>query len=83
MPVTVNYHHVERTEAIEQKINEKTEKILRLFKEEPKVEWICDVDKDHFADVRVHYHNEEYFAKAKTDDLYKSIDQAVSKVCTH
>ncbi len=81
MKITISFKHLNHTEALDQRIKEKTKKLQKFFQGNVEVHWTCYVDDtNHIADVKLLGPNFEYFACAKSNSLYKTIDMAVSKI---
>lgn len=81
MNVTISFRNMEHTEALDELIKSKSQKFSKWFSTAAEVKWVCWVEgSSQICEVRVHDHNKENFAKAETDDLYKSIDQVIQKI---
>jgi putative sigma-54 modulation protein len=81
MKITVSFLHLEHTEALDQRIKEKSEKLNKYFKDKGVMKWSCYVKNgEHFAEVNYHAPNCEYHAKASSDNLYHSIDMVIDKI---
>ncbi len=81
MEMHISFKHMEPTEAIKQVTREKSEKLGVYFKGRINVSWNFVVEnRDHVAHIHLVGNNMDYFAEARSEDLYKSIDQALAKV---
>lgn len=82
MKLSLNFKKMEHTDAIDDKIREKSEKLKKFFHGNLNVEWHCYIDdkRNHVAELNVKGPSFHYHSKAKSDSLYKSIDQGVQKV---
>ncbi|MFZ4712393.1 MAG: ribosome hibernation-promoting factor, HPF/YfiA family [Bacteriovoracaceae bacterium] len=81
MKITIAFKHLNHTEALDNRIKEKTQKLQKFFNGSFEVQWTCFVkDGEHIADVKLIGSNFEYFACAKSNSLYKTIDMAVNKL---
>lgn len=81
MNVEITFRHLDHTPALDQLIREKSEKFNRWFGPQSSVLWTCGTDGvQQFAEVQVLSGSQKYFAKAHTDDLYKSIDITINKI---
>lgn len=81
MNVNITFRHMEHTPALDTLIREKSEKFTKWFGPKTDVKWTCWTEGvDHCSEVTVHTGQQDYFAKAHSDDLYKSIDLAVHKI---
>jgi putative sigma-54 modulation protein len=82
MNVKISFQHLEHTEALDDKIREKSEKLDKYFSHNPTIKWSCQVkDQAHCAEINLHGPRGVVFhAKAKSDCLYKTIDLALNKL---
>lgn len=81
MNVNITFRHMEHTPALDQLIREKSEKFSRWLGPGSNVHWTCWAEgPQHCSEVSIHSGNQEFFAKAQSDDLYKSIDITVNKI---
>ena len=81
MNVNITFRHMEHTPALDQVIRDKSEKFTKWFGPQADIRWTCWKDGvDHCSEVSVSAGQEEYFAKAHADDLYKTFDLIVQKI---
>lgn len=81
MSINITFRHMEHTPALDQLIREKSEKFSKWVGTNAEIHWICWVEGvSQCAEVKVHRGQQEYFAKASSDDLYKTIDLVIQKV---
>lgn len=81
MQVHVTFKQMDATEALKNHANEKTAKLEKFVGGPFTADWVLVVEaKEHIAEVRVHGPHIDFFAEAKTDDMYRSIEDAVDKV---
>ena len=81
MNVNITFRHMDHTPALDQMIREKSEKFGKWFGDNSNIHWTCWMDGvDHCSEVTVNSGNEKYFAKAHSDDLYKTFDLVVQKI---
>jgi putative sigma-54 modulation protein len=81
MNVNITFRHMEHTPALDTLIREKSEKLSKWFGPKADVKWICWTEgHEQCSEVTVHTGSQDYFAKAHSEDLYKSIDLAVHKI---
>ncbi|WPU63436.1 ribosome hibernation-promoting factor, HPF/YfiA family [Peredibacter starrii] len=81
MNVNITFRHMEHTPALDQVIRDKSEKFVKWFGPSADIRWTCWKDGvDHCSEVSVHAGHQEYFAKAHSDDLYKTFDMIVQKI---
>lgn len=83
MKIKITFKHLDHTEALDQKITEKTNKLKKFFDGNVDVHWTCYVqDGKQFADILLFGSNFEYKARASSDSLYKALDMAIKKIVT-
>ena len=83
MQLEISFIHLDHTEALDQCIREKSEKLSKLMEGEGDVrlKWTCYVkEKQHCAEIHILGRKMDIFAKDSSPSLYKSIDQALLKV---
>ena len=81
MKVTITFLHLEHTEALDQKIREKSEKIGKFFHGSTHLRWTCSVrNGEHYAELKFHSPKSSYQATAKSENLYKSLDLVMEKL---
>lgn len=81
MNVNITFRHMEHTPALDQMIREKSEKFTKWFGPAANVHWTCWMEGiDHCSEVTINSGAEKYFAKAHSDDLYKTFDLIVHKI---
>jgi putative sigma-54 modulation protein len=82
MKIISSFKKIEHTEALDQKLHEKSQKFEKYFEGNFEVQWTCYVNnhKQQCADVKIIGPQFEYHASAQTESLYKSFDHVVSKM---
>lgn len=82
MKVEIKFMHLEMTEALENKIYEKSERLMKYYPNlSPSFKWTCSVSNgEHHAELRVICPRHQYLAHAKTNSLYKTFDQVINKL---
>ncbi len=82
MKVTVSFRHLDHTPALDERIQEKSEKIAKYLDGNLHLKWSCEVKdgREHYAEVEVLGPKFDYHAKAHSDSLYKTIDLVVAKI---
>ena len=81
MKVTVSFQNLEHTPSLDERIHEKSEKLNKYLEGKIHVKWNCFVkDHSHYAEVDLVGPKCEFHATAKSDSLYKTIDQVVHKL---
>ena len=84
MKIISTFKNLEHTEALDEKIQKKSEKLKKYFEGNFEVYWTCYVRDDgaHCADVKLLGPSFEYHASAHSDTLYKTLDLALNKIET-
>lgn len=84
MSIQVTFKNIDHTPALDQNIQERTEKIKTMFPDNINVNWLCWVDaKRHYSEVTVSgIPGPQIKAKAGSDNLYKTFDAVVRKIET-
>ena len=81
MNIHMTFKHMDATEALKTHVNDQSERIKKFVPMQSEATWTFYVDADvHTADLRVHGPHIDYFAQAKSPNLYQSIDQAIDKI---
>ncbi|WP_127715847.1 HPF/RaiA family ribosome-associated protein [Halobacteriovorax sp. HLS] len=81
MKCTISFRNLEHTDALDQKINEKSKKLEKFLGPDAKVEWVCWVENsDQFAEVKVNDGKNKFIAKANSNSLYSSLDLVLGKI---
>jgi putative sigma-54 modulation protein len=84
MSIQVAFKNIDHTPALDQNIQERTEKIKAMFPESVSVNWLCWVEaKRHYSEVIISgIPGPQIKARAGSDNLYKTFDAVVKKVET-
>ncbi len=83
MKITISFKNLEHTEALDQRIKEKTLKLKKYFEGKTDVQWGCYTQGgEHVADVKMVGPQFEYHANASADSMYKTIDLVLGKIET-
>lgn len=81
MNLMINFHQMDSTEAIKETIAKKCQKLEKYLDSEVQMQWTCDVEhQTHHSKASLNYHGHSYIADSKKDDLYKTIDDIVTKL---
>ena len=81
MKFEISFVHMNHTEALDRVIREKSSKLSKFLQKNPKLKWTCYVkEKLQYAELQVMDRKTDFFAKAGTPSLYKSIDQVIAKI---
>ncbi len=81
MKLNITFRHMEHTPALDQVIRDKSEKFSKWFGQSLDVHWTCWTEGvDHCSEVSIAAGAQKYFAKAHSDDLYKTFDLVIHKI---
>jgi putative sigma-54 modulation protein len=81
MKVSSSFLHFEHTPALDEKISDASSKMSKFFNDNGTIKWSCYVKNgDHFAEVNYLAAHCEYHASGCSDNMYESIDMALSKI---
>ena len=81
MKTTISFLHLEHTEALDDRIHEKSHKLEKYLGGNTHIKWNCYIrKKQHYAEAILIGPHFEYKAKGSTDSLYKTIDIVVNKL---
>lgn len=81
MKLKISFKHLEHTPALDERIQEKSEKLEKYFQGNTSVHWFCWVENNkHYAEIKVHGPKFDFVAKAFSDNLYKAFDLVVDKM---
>jgi putative sigma-54 modulation protein len=81
MKISSSFLHFEHTPALDEKIQEASSKMNKFFDGEGKIKWSCYLKNNmQYAEVSYHASHCEYHATACTENMYESIDLALSKI---
>lgn len=81
MKVTITFLHLEHTPALDERIQEKSQKLNKYLNGKTHLKWNCFVkDGQHTAEVILIGPHFEYRASGSTDNLYKTIDVVMEKI---
>lgn len=81
MKITISFLHLEHTQALDERIREKSLKLAKYFNDKGTMKWNCYVKNGvHYAEVTYHAQSFEYHAKGHSDSLYKTIDIVLEKI---
>lgn len=82
MNVIISYKHMNSSEAIQNTIHEKTEKLKKYFHKDVSVKWTCAVEGNvQFSEAEITGHGgAPLFASASSDNLYKTFDEVIQKI---
>jgi len=82
MNLEITFRHMEHTESIDAKIREKMGKFgEHHLSSAANLNWTGWVEHhEHYANLHVKDHGHEFFVKAQSDNMYKTIDKVVTKL---
>lgn len=81
MQLEITGHHLEVTDAMNNYISEKAERLRRHFDKVMNIHFILEVEKQrHKAEATLHLSGNHIFADAHADDMYAAIDSLVDKL---
>lgn len=81
MKVTISFLHLDHTEALDERIQEKSLKLDKYLDGRTHLKWSCSVSNGlHRAEVILIGPHFEYRASGVTDNLYKTIDVVMEKI---
>ena len=81
MKLTISFQNMEHTEALDERIKEKTSKLDRFCEGSWHAKWTCHVkDSHHYAEVELVGPRENYHASGKADNMYKTFDLVINKL---
>lgn len=81
MNLQINFHQIDSTPAIKEKIENKCEKLKKFFDGKFDVKWTCSTGKDgHHSHAIITANGFTVNADSTKDDLYKTFDDVLSKI---
>lgn len=82
MQVQISFKHLDHTEALDQKIKEKSKKLKKFFEGNIDIHWTCGIREDgkQCAEIKLIGPQFSYHASAHSENLYKSLDMVIRKI---
>ncbi len=81
MSMQISGHGIEVTAALSDLINKKFSRVKKHFDQITSAHIILDVHKtEQMAEATIHIPGHEIYAKADSDDMYKTIDLLMDKI---
>ena len=81
MKVTIAFKHMEHTPSLDERINEKSNKIAKFLDGKSNLKWTCYVeDGQHHAEVSFIGPKIEFHATSNSDSMYKTLDLVIDKL---
>ncbi|MCT4641177.1 MAG: ribosome-associated translation inhibitor RaiA [Bacteriovoracaceae bacterium] len=84
MQTKITFKNLEGSDGIKSIIEKKMKHLAKYdHNKNSHVNWVCSIDsKAHCVEADVHMENRSFYAKALSNDMYKSIDEVISKIET-
>ncbi len=81
MKCIISFRNLEHTEALDEKIKEKSKRLKKHLDSNAEVTWVCWTEHNsQYAEVKIHDGKKNYLAKADSPSLYKTLDLVLSKI---
>tara|TARA_R110000868_G_scaffold64597_2_gene194069 strand:- start:41795 stop:42070 length:276 start_codon:yes stop_codon:yes gene_type:complete len=81
MNLDITFRHLEHTPALDTKIRDKVNRVAKKLSPTAHYHWTSWVEHDaHISTLAVKDGSRDFFAKAESGDLYKTIDLAIKKL---
>jgi putative sigma-54 modulation protein len=81
MNLDISFRHLEHTEAIDDKIRAKLDRVSKKFSGNAHFKWTSWIEhNEHISTLHANDNGKEFFVKASSDNLYKTIDQVIHKM---
>ena len=81
MKLLVNYHHMEKSAALDDLIELKCKRLFQKYGMRGKVTWTIKKEHNDFStEVHYHYHGHDLHAQSTSEDPYKTIEPNLSKM---
>ena len=81
MKVTITFRHLEHTPSLDERIQEKSNRLAKFLGGRSHIKWSCYVKEgNHYAEADLQGPHFNYHATAHSDSLYKTIDLVVAKI---
>lgn len=81
MKIKSTFKNIEHTPALDERINEKSQKLVKYFDGSFDVQWTCHTEMGmHHADLKIVAPMHTYSAKGESDNLYKAFDIVINKI---
>lgn len=81
MQLTVSGHHIDLTEAMQNYVESKMERLERHFDQVTKINVILSVEKmRQKAEATIHITGNDIFANAEDENMYPAIDALIDKL---
>lgn len=81
MQINITGHHVELTDALNEYVNNKFQKLERFFEHINNTHVVLRVEKSQqIAEATLHVNNGEIHASSQNENMYVSIDDLIDKL---
>ncbi len=82
MNLEISFRHMDHTESIDERIRDKVDNFAKKhLSQEARVQWTCMVEHGaHESKVHIMDRGHDFHVKASSDNMYKTIDQAMEKL---
>ncbi len=80
MEVKISFRHMDSSPTVEEKIQQKCQRLKKFFAGDFQVSWICTADKLPKSDVSVSGEGINCHASAENDSLGKTLDLVLEKL---
>jgi putative sigma-54 modulation protein len=78
----ISYRHLDSSDSISSKIEEKIDHLKKYFSGKLEVHWVCSVDghDQHKSEVQINVAGTRFHAHATDKNLYSTLDSVVAKL---
>lgn len=81
MKLTISFQNMKHTPSLDERIEEKTNKLERYLEGHYHAKWTCYVkDNHHHAEVELTGPRDNFHASGKADNMYKTFDVVINKL---
>lgn len=81
MKLDITFRHLEHTPALDEKIREKIDRVAKKLGPSAHYHWTSWVEHEsHISTLLIKDGGKDFFARASSDDLYKTIDLTIKKI---
>lgn len=81
MKVSVAYHQVDNSEALNDFIGKKVNKLNRFVQNNVPIKWVLEKKgKSYSSSAKVNVFGNEHYVQAKSDNVYSSVSMAYEKL---
>ena len=82
MDLKISYRHLEPSDSISAKIEEKVKHLKKYFQGKLNIDWVCSVEghQQHKSEVNVTFGGMSFHAHAVDKNLYASLDLVIQKL---